>query len=652
MSLSRRQLFGAGSGLCSVFLGQSTKAQAAALPAKRKELEDLSEVFAYGVASGDPLSDRVILWTHVENQGFELVSVEWQVSLDPLFIEVVSLGENFAMDANDFTLKVDVILPKPDTTYYYRFRAHGYWSPVGRTKTAPLSSENLRIAVVSCSSIWSGYFNAYELLSRRSDLDLIVHCGDYIYDAPDKDELRNLSFRTINQKEPASLSEHRQRYRYYRLDPHLRAAHQQHPWAVVWDNHDICTAAPRESAIQAFMEWIPIRSVPQTDKIYRSLDFGGLLKVILLDTRHIGRGQMIPGTLYPSILGEEQFSWLKDELKASTSQWTLVVNQVLLSPFRAFGKPLSLDAWEGFPKDRERLLRFLADEGIQNTIVVSGDAHFSYACNLEIDGKKTGVEFLPTSITRGNLDESLHSFLAGLVKGTFETAVKAFNPLTRYFESESHGYGLVDFKRESANCEFWYVDHQEQARDERCARALNIRSGANYFTDENTGPSNDKPYSPALAPAEERLFGKGFEAGGQGGDSFDGLERLKKSSRLSSIRLRGDTRVRSIGCTYAEGWSWIKGGGTGKELTLELGLDEYLRTMTVGLGSDGGKVQVFFIKLVTSLGRILELGKRTPNTVTFEAPSGRHIVSFFGRSGQSLDKIGPIYAPDFDGSPS
>ncbi|RZA10280.1 MAG: hypothetical protein EOP10_35075, partial [Proteobacteria bacterium] len=257
MSLSRRLFFGIGSGmgLCGLLPTQKLAAADTSV-SRRKHFEDLSKIFAYGVASGDPLKDRVILWTHVDERGQDHVLVEWEVALDPEFENTVSIGTAYAEPSSDFTVKIDAILPFAGTTYYYRFRAHNYWSPVGRTKTAPEKSENLRLAVVSCSSIWSGYMNAYEMLARRADLDLIVHCGDYAYDVPDPQELRNMPYRAVNRLKPASLHDHRQRYRYYRLDPHLRAAHQQHPWSIIWDNHDVLTDAPQNESIQAFFEWI------------------------------------------------------------------------------------------------------------------------------------------------------------------------------------------------------------------------------------------------------------------------------------------------------------------------------------------------------------------------------------------------------------
>ncbi|RYZ48447.1 MAG: hypothetical protein EOP07_25770, partial [Proteobacteria bacterium] len=407
----------------------------------------------------------------------------------------------------------------------------------------------------------------------------------------------------------------RQRYRYYRTDPHLRAAHQQHPWSIVWDNHDICTGASREEAIQAFFEWVPVRAMPEKERIYRSLDFGDLLKVILLDTRHIGRDEFIPGTLNRSILGEDQFHWLKDELKSSTARWNIIVNQVLMSPLTSFGKVLTHDSWDGYPKDRERLLRFLVDEGIDNNIVVSGDAHFSYACNLEIDGRSAGVEFLPTSITRGNLDETVGAFLGTLLKGTFEAAIKYFNPSTRYFESEAHGYGIVDLTPNDANCEFWYVDHKELTNVERCGRAINVASGSNYFTTEIANPKKPKFSYPRLAPPEETLYQKGYEIGGQGGESFDGLERLSKSSRLKTIKIRENKKITSLGCEYEDYTSWQKGSSDGKEKKLELNAGEYLRKMTIGIGEEKKSTLVFYIKLVTSEGRVLEAGTPSPTMI-------------------------------------
>ncbi len=653
MAFTRRLFFGAlgaTSGLYGLLTSRAALAGTPALAKTRFDLEEQNDIFAYGVASGDPLQDRAILWTQVNDRGLDTVAVEWQAALDPEFLLPVAEGIFNAVAADDYTVKVDAYLPLPATSYYYRFKAHGCWSMTGRTRTAPERSSELRVAVVSCSSIWSGYFNAYEHLARRNDIDLIVHCGDYAYDVPDPDELRNMPLKEVNKRMPTTLHEQRQRFRYYRQDPHLRAAHQQHPWAIVWDNHDIVTEAPCADAMKAFMEWIPMRTSPcstPASAVYRSLSFGSLLKVILLDTRHCGRDQLIPGTQDKSILGEEQFAWLKDELKNSAAQWNLVVNQVLFAPFTAFGKVLNHDSWDGYPKDRERLLQFLADEGIKNTILVTGDSHMSFASNLVKDGQDLGVEFLPTSVTRGNLDEAVHAFLAKLVKGTFEAAVKGFNPHIRYFESEKHGYGLVNITTAGVNCEFWYVDHLERTDEASCGRALYAAAGANRFTSENSSPRAVSQRLDRMAPLEVPLYLKGNECGGIGGDMFDGLERLTRDSRLTAITLRSADRLNGIGCAFADGTSWKVGGTGGMEQTLALAAEDAFSAIEIGIVKYQSRLQVGHVRIETREGQVLEGGKRPGGVLRFEAPEGRHIVSFFGRAGTELDKLGPIFAPDF-----
>ncbi len=652
MAVSRRHLFAISSGLYSLVVGKGAFAREKKRSSKRDYFAEVSEVFAYGVASGDPLSDRVILWTHVADRGSAEVSVLWQASLDSNFDSVVSEGTVLALASTGFTIKVDARLPMPQTSYYYRFYAQGVWSTIGRTRTAPESSDQLRFAVVSCSSIWSGYFNAYERLSKRDDIDLIIHCGDYVYDVPDPDEQRNMPFRVVNTQSPSSLEAHRQRYRYYRSNEFLRAAHQQHPFAIIWDNHDIITPAPRSEAIQAFFEWQPVRNPSeQPDRLYRTLDYGSLVNVILLDTRHIGRGQTIGDTSDLTLLGDEQFEWLKGELRSSKAKWNVVVNQVLLSPFIALGKPLTTDAWQNFPADAFRFKNFLRDEGIHNTIVVSGDAHLSYACNLEAEGTPVGIEFLPTSVTRGNLDEVIAKFLSKLIKGLVEGAVRMFNPNIRYFETEAHGYGLLDLQSYQTTCEFWYVDHEERSQDEKCGRAIKTYDGANRITEEKASVTTSRRLLGAQAPAESRLYQKGLEVGGKGGGYFDGEERMHRNSRLNRLTLRTDKDgdAKALSFHYNDGAGWQLGGSDGSFSNLEMILEdgEYLREMTVGLHNKKGGVLVSYMSFKTSESRTIEAGKRPRQTIAFIAPEGRHIVSFHGRSGDSIDKLGPIFAPDF-----
>lgn len=505
---------------------------------------------------------------------------------------------------------------------------------------------------MSCSSIWSGYLNAYERILKRNDIDLVIHCGDYVYDVPDPEEQRNMPYRLINTVSPTSLTDHRQRYRYYRSNSFLLAVHQQHPFAIIWDNHDIKTEAPVAESIQAFYEWQAVRPKTEDPNIgYRTLEYGKLAKFILLDTRHVGRGSLIPGTTAPSILGESQFEWLKDELRSSQAKWNIIVNQVLFVPFTLFDQPLSQDAWQGFPRDSERLKKFLLEENIANPLIVFGDAHLSFASNVEIDSQPVGVEFLPTSVSRGNLDEVISGFLSGIVKGLVEKTVRFFNPHIRYFETEKHGYGLVDLKDERAHCEFWYVGHEERIQVEVCGRAFSVNEGARFITQENAAVSSVHPYIGAQAPSERRLFEKGLEVGSHGGDYFDGEERLHRDSRLARIRLRTDREgfAKAIVMSYEDGSSWQMGGTDGHSSDEEWLLEsqDYVRELRVGIQKIKGTVRVSYLALRSAEGLLMEVGKKTRETISFLAPENRHIVSFHGRSGASIDKLGPIFAADF-----
>lgn len=650
---SRRSLFKIGTSLVSVLVADrqafSLEWRQNSEAFNRRERERLAQIFEYGVASGDPLHDRVILWTRVTGDGSDLIPVRWQAALDSNFEKIVAEGEAEAMAMNDFTVHVDALLPYPATTYYYRFQAMGCWSMMGRTRTAPRDLQGIRLALVSCSSIWSGYFNAYEALAQRNDIDAIIHVGDYIYEFLDEDEQRNMPADPVNASNPDTLEGVRQRYRYYRKDAFLRHAHQQHPWIIVWDNHDIDHRAGRDASIRAFHEWVPLRrpEAGQDHIIYRRLSFGPMLDLIMLDTRHVGRDSMSQETGSRSILGDQQFHWLKNQLIESQARWRILGNQVLMASCKILGRPISEKMWDGFPADRERLLKLLTDYGITNTLVATGDAHLSFAANLEVEGRAAGVEILPSSVTRGNLDEQVKGILGSIAKGGFAAAVKLFNPHIRYFESTRHGYGIIDLKEEGATLEFWYVPHEEWSQEQVMAKALYVTSGQQRITREDAAPSEGRKRA-SPAPQEPKLYQSPGEVGGLGGDYFDDTERLGLKSRLIRIRLRSGDRVDALAVDYDDGLSVSHGGNGGSEQILELNPGEYLRRMTVSVGQRKGTTTVHYLKLTTSQGRILEAGRKTASTMDYAAEPGRHIAGFRGRAGRELDKLGPIFAPDFE----
>ena len=208
----------------------------------RKSLDPTLYPFYHGVASGDPLSNAVILWTRFTDDTLSVDSVElnWRVATDTAMTDVISNGTGYAKLLKDWTYKVDATGLSPDTWYYYDFEALGYRSIRGRTKTAPLGdNDSARFAVVSCSNYEHGYFNAYRYLRNRNDFDAVLHLGDYIYEY----EAGGYSAGLVDRdNEPVneiiSLEDYRVRYSHYRLDDDLRALHQQYPFINVWDDHE------------------------------------------------------------------------------------------------------------------------------------------------------------------------------------------------------------------------------------------------------------------------------------------------------------------------------------------------------------------------------------------------------------------------------
>ena len=133
-------------------------------------------VFQHGVASGDPLHDRVVLWTRVTPpEGLARVRVDDVVTRDPALTDVVLTVRLLTTASRDFTVKPDVSGLQPGTSYCYAFTAQGEMSAVGRTRTLPVCAvDRLRMAVTSCSNHPAGYFNAYARIAERADLADIV----------------------------------------------------------------------------------------------------------------------------------------------------------------------------------------------------------------------------------------------------------------------------------------------------------------------------------------------------------------------------------------------------------------------------------------------------------------------------------------------
>ena len=335
--------------------------------------------FLHGVASGDPLNDRVILWTRVTpaRSGEQAeIPVRWQMATDPAMQLVVAYGATAASAQSDYTVKVDAVGLLPGHVYYYQFAIDGEKSAVGRTKTLPRADvQQVRMAVFSCSNYPAGYFNVYADAAKQNDIDVGLHIGDYIY------EYESTGYACAHAEELGRVSEprelllrlddYRRRYAQYRTDPDQQAVHAAMPFITVWDDHEFADDTWRDgsvdhkvskygpfemrklAAMTAYHEWMPIRlpdpSAP--DKIYRSFDFGGIVSLHMLDTRLIGRDQQLMLSSYydehrrfdaekykqdlyspnRQMMGREQMAWLENQVKNSNARWQMLGQQVLMA---------------------------------------------------------------------------------------------------------------------------------------------------------------------------------------------------------------------------------------------------------------------------------------------------------------------------------
>lgn len=485
--------------------------------------------FLYGVASFDPTDNQVIIWTHITptSSGQTSITLRWEVATDTSFLNVVQSGTLVTDATQDWTASVDVSNLNAYTTYYYRFQApNGNYTRKGRTRTAPSASglsnvHHLRMAVASCSSIFSGFFNSYQQIAQRLDLDVVLHLGDYLYDFVDPDE--EIRVPQPYPSSPATKQEWRARHQYYLMDPDLRLARQMHPWIVTWDNHDTdyngSTAQAAESR-EAFLEYVPMRLITPSDtkKIYRKFSYGSLVDIFMVDILLYRNVDNLPSG-DPSILGTTQYNWLTTELQNSTAKWKLVGNQKMMCGWSVANIPtffpvtigngsvLDTKSWDGFDAARDRLLDFIEQNNIDNVMILSGDAHVSMASDLHQAPTGSGyngntgngsvaVEFLPTSITRGNFDEMGYpAWVVTAVEGYMSTA----NPNQVFSNIVEHGYGILDLQSDSVIAEFWYMDILNASTNQTFETGLLLKDAENHWHRTNrTTPTNPKDYTPTI----------------------------------------------------------------------------------------------------------------------------------------------------------
>lgn len=371
--------------------------------------------FNHGVASGDPLQKKVIIWTRVTpiNKNFTgNITVSWQISRDDQFSKIVNEGSFTTNHDRDFTVKEDVTGLEPGEKYYYRFNVGEMMSAIGETKTLKAAGkEPIKLAVASCSNYPWGFFNGYRAIAETGPFDAVIHLGDYIYEyevgtyqSPNAEKLHRL---VDPPHEIKSLSDYRRRYALYRTDEDLQEVHRKYPFICTWDDHEFANnsyatgaqnhnegegkwAPRRREATKAYMEWMPVRIVDSGLPTVRSFEFGDLATLAMLDTRIVGRERPLEygrdvemdnqgnpdyaafhkrlETEERSLLGEQQEKWLDQTLKMSSERnvpWQILGQQIIMSyrPEPPLDDVFSKEEIASFPEGEQLSMKVAREHG-------------------------------------------------------------------------------------------------------------------------------------------------------------------------------------------------------------------------------------------------------------------------------------------------
>lgn len=433
--------------------------------------------FKLGVASGDPIADGFVIWTRLAPDPLDeramppdAVPVTYEVAADEGMRRIVKRGTTLARAENAHAVHVDVQGLAPDRPYWYRFIAGGEVSPVGRGRTVPVlgaPKDRLRFAFASCQHYGQGYFSSYRRMAA-DDPDLILHLGDYIYEAPWGPKVR------WHMPEAFSLSDYRAVHALYKTDPDLQAAHAACPWAVIWDDHEVVDdyasgstldredperfLERRAAAYKAYFEHMPLRAMARPRgaamRLHTSIDFGDLARFTLLDGRQyrsdgacggleVAAGCSKEATDAASMLGEAQERWLFDRLSGK-ARWKVIAQQQLFAEVDV-GEPDDSTlpywsgGWSGFPACRRRILGNIADRRLDNVVMLGGDNHEHWVADLKLDDKDPKAAVLATEFTTTSITSE---------GGGWARNVMGLNPHIKFNDWRHRGYMRVDLTPE------------------------------------------------------------------------------------------------------------------------------------------------------------------------------------------------------------
>lgn len=463
------------------------------LGARNVLASEAAGVFPDGIKSGDPAPRSATIWTRIAATGQEASSVLWSVAEDPDMQHVVRGGVREVDASTGHNLHVHVRGLLPDRWYHYRFEAQGVGSVVGRLRTAPArnaSPERLRYAFASCQQRTQSYYVAHRAIAREN-VDFLLHLGDYVY---------------VSDTGTLSVDDYRDVYRRFHSNVELQALHAQVPLVAVWDDGEFYNGVDRTgdpqrlaNARQAWFEAMPVRR-RANDRTFRSLRWGALAEMLLLDTRQYrdpevpanttfaglldaqdttippGEDMFAPGR---TVLGDHQRHWLKRRLANTRAHWKILGSSYDMAPWKLVdydtpelraadpdlqkngGVYVSNEGWDDYQDERRQLMRHIADNGVSNVLVSAGHTHFYKASNIQPDfddenSPITAMEFVTGSLTADPLPTEIAPL--ELLQLAEQIMLGANNPYLRHVDLLNQGYVVVDITPQETIVQFRVIN--------------------------------------------------------------------------------------------------------------------------------------------------------------------------------------------------
>jgi len=322
-----------------------------------------------------------------------------------------------------------------------------------------------------------------------------------------------------------TLDDYRTRYNQYHRDHDVQLLHLSHAIIPTLDDHEFADGAWRDgatehkpeygpwserkaNAFRAREEWLPIRRPDPNnpERVFRSVPLGDLADLFLIDTR-TRRDEPVPEPAMSdpnrTALGPEQKQWLLDSIDSSNARWRLLANPSVMgrtwSPdlpedvkpglvkvklLAADGKGPDYDQWDGYPAEREAVLDHIADNGIDNLVVLSGDVHVSLVLDLHHnEDAPVAAEFVTPSLTSQNLDDKMKWPRHSPEMEAIVTRAEEFLKDWRWADLDSHGYVVIDVTPERVTAEYWHVDEVlEPTPKEQLASTWAVEHGSRRAT--------------------------------------------------------------------------------------------------------------------------------------------------------------------------